>query len=98
MVIYSRGFQPGVATAMEVVCLLSGAARVSAKNIHNHFYIIYFVYEPLFVVAKIIGSFGKNDALYFFIQNCFKCGYDHYSTVVFGNAGISLRRKNVLCL
>jgi len=28
--------------------------------------------EPLFVVAKIIGSSGKNDNR-LFIQNCFKC-------------------------
>jgi len=33
---------------------------------------------------------------YFFIQNCFKCDYEHYSTVVFDNAGISLWRRNVL--
>ena len=41
--------------------------------------------EPLFVVAKIIGSSsGKNNL--FFIQNCFNCDYDHYSTAAFGNA------------
>jgi len=34
--------------------------------------------EPLFVVAKLIGSPGKNDSLYFFIQNCVRCDYDHY--------------------
>jgi len=26
----------------------------------------------------------------FFIQNCFKFDYDHYSTVAFGNARITL--------
>jgi len=46
--------------------------------------------EPLFVAGKI--SPGKKIA-YFFIQNCFKCDYDHYSTVACGNW-----RKNVLCL
>jgi len=51
--------------------------------------------EPLFVVAKIIGSPGKNDSL-LFIQNCFKCDYDHHSTAAFGNARITLCRKNVL--
>jgi len=43
--------------------------------------------KPLFVVAKIIRSPGKNDS-FFFIQSCFKCDYDHYSTVAFGNARI----------
>jgi len=33
--------------------------------------------EPLFVVAKIIGSPGKNDFLLFSFKNCFKCDYDH---------------------
>jgi len=32
--------------------------------------------EPRFVVAKIMGSPGKMIA-YFFVQNCFKCDYDH---------------------
>ena len=47
---------------------------------------------------------------YFFIQNRFKCDYYHYKvlsvimtitvqgTVAFGNARITLWRKNVLCL
>jgi len=45
--------------------------------------------EPLIVVAKIIGSPGKNDGLLFH-SNCFKGYYDHYSTVAFGNARITL--------
>jgi len=36
--------------------------------------------EPLLVVTKIIGSHGKNDSL-FFIQNCFKCDYDHHKVL-----------------
>ena len=35
--------------------------------------------ELLFVVAKIIGSLGKKID-YFFIQNIFKCDYDHHNT------------------
>ena len=35
--------------------------------------------ELLFVVAKIMGHLAKMMA-YFFIQNCFKCDYDHHST------------------
>jgi len=45
--------------------------------------------ELLFVVAKIIGSPGKNASL-LFIQNCFKRDYDRYSTVAFGSARITL--------
>jgi len=35
---------------------------------------------------------------YFFIQNCFKCDYDHYSAVAFGNAWITLWTDNMLRL
>jgi len=42
--------------------------------------------EPLFVMAKIIASPGKND----------KRDHDHYSTVAFGNTQITLCSKNVL--
>jgi len=35
---------------------------------------------------------------YFFIQNCFKCDYNHYSTVSFGNTRLTLLPKNVLRL
>ena len=35
---------------------------------------------------------------YFFIKYSFKYDYDHYSTVAFGNARITLWRKNVLFL
>jgi len=34
----------------------------------------------------------------FFIQNCFKCGYDQSSAVAFGNAQITWWPKNVLYL
>jgi len=53
--------------------------------------------EPLFVVAKIIGSPGKKDSQRY-IQTCFKCDCDHSSTVAFGNARITPGRKNVFCL
>ena len=37
--------------------------------------------EPVSVVYDIIGSPDKNDSLlHFFIQNCFKCDYDHCNT------------------
>jgi len=33
------------------------------------------------VISDIIGSPAKNDSLlHFFIQNCFKCDYDHCNT------------------
>jgi len=35
---------------------------------------------------------------YFFIQNRFKCDYNHYSTVAFGNTRLTLWPKNVLRL
>jgi len=38
-----------------------------------------YLMELLFVVAKIVGSPGKNDSL-LFIQNSFKCDYDRHST------------------
>jgi len=41
--------------------------------------LFYISYGTTFVVAKIIGSPGKNDSL-LFIQNCFKRDYDHHST------------------
>jgi len=45
--------------------------------------------EPLFVVAKIIGSPGKKWwPTFVFIQNCCRCDCDHHSTVAFGNARI----------
>jgi len=44
--------------------------------------------EPLFVVAKMISP-GKSDCL-LFLQSCSKCDYGYISTVVFGNARISL--------
>jgi len=50
----------------------------------SRFYISYM--EPLFVVAKIIESPDKSES-YFFIQNC---DYDHYSTVAFASAQITL--------
>jgi len=57
--------------------------------ISSIFYISYM--EPLFVVAKIIRSpVLENMIAYFFIQNCFKCDYDHYSAVAFGNSRITL--------
>jgi len=52
--------------------------------------------EPLFAVAKIIGSPGRYDILLFH-SKLFKCDYDHCSTVAFGNARITLWRKNMLC-
>ena len=55
--------------------------------ITSRFYVSHI--EPLFNVAKIIGSPGRNDSL-FVIQNCFKCDDDRYSTVAFGNARITL--------
>jgi len=62
-----------------VVCLFSGVARASHKNIHIYFSILRFFMELIFVVAKIIGSPGKNDSLLFH-SNYFKCDYDHHST------------------
>jgi len=35
---------------------------------------------------------------YFFIQHCFKCDYNHYSTFAFGNTRLTLWPKNVLSL
>jgi len=61
--------------------------------ITSRFFISYM--EPLFVVAKIIR---QTMMAYLFIQNCFKCDYDHYSTIAFGNVRITLCGKNVLYL
>jgi len=36
--------------------------------------------EPLCVVAEIMGSPGKSHSL-LFIQNCFKCDYEHYTVL-----------------
>ena len=53
-------------------------------KILNYFFILYFVYVFFFlviVISDIIGSPAKNDSLlHFFIQNCFKCDYDHCNT------------------
>jgi len=54
--------------------------------ITSRFYIL--CMQPLFVVAKIISP-EKSDCL-LFLQSCFKCDYDYNSTVVFGNARITL--------
>jgi len=64
---------------LEVVCLFS-RGRESFWQKYSYL-LLYFMFlmELLFVVAKIIGSPGKNDSL-LFIQNCFKCDYDHHST------------------
>jgi len=51
-----------VVVNLRVVCLYLGVVRASNKNIHIYFYFI-FLMELLFVVAKIIGSPGKNDSL-----------------------------------
>jgi len=67
-----------------------GVTRASDKNIHNYFCTLYFVEEPLFVVAEIIGSPGKNDSLLFHSNifwvwlwplQSFERNYDHYSCV-----------------
>jgi len=34
---------------------------------------------------------------YFFIQKFFKCRYDHYSTIAFGDARTTLWRKKEEC-
>ena len=53
--------------------------------------------EPHFVKAKIIGYLA-NMIAYFFIENCFKCDYEHYSTVAFGNARITCNvRMRYIC-
>jgi len=67
-----------------VVCPFLGVVRASDKIfiISSIFYISYT--EPLFVAAKIIASPGKNDSLLFH-SKLLKCGYDHCSTVAFGN-------------
>jgi len=44
--------------------------------------------EPLYVVAKIISP-GKSDCP-LFLQSCSKWDCDYNSTVVFGNARITL--------
>jgi len=36
--------------------------------------------EPLFVIAKIIRSLGKNDSLLFH-SKLFKCDYDHHKVL-----------------
>jgi len=41
-------FNLGVATPEGFVCLFSRAARASHKNIHNYFYILYFLYGTTF--------------------------------------------------
>jgi len=58
------------------------AVRAFNKNINDYlyFYILYFVHSPTFFVAEIIGLLGKNFSL-LFIQNCFKCDYDHYKVL-----------------
>ena len=62
------------------IAIFLEVARASDKNIHiSTFYISYM--EPLFVVAKITASPGKMIA-YFFIKNCFKCDFDHYSRLL----------------
>jgi len=59
------------------------------------FYILYI--KSLLVVAKMIGSLGKNDSLYFHSKlfcvwlwplQSFECDYDHHSTVAFGSTQI----------
>jgi len=48
--------------------------------------------EPLFGVPKIMGSPDKNDSLLaaFSFKIVFGCDYDHYSTVAFGIARMTL--------
>jgi len=73
-------FQPGVATPWGRLPFFYGSRELMIKySITFLFYISYM--EPVFVASKVIGSSGINDSpLYYFIQNCFKCDYDHYNT------------------
>jgi len=57
-------FRPGGAAPLGVVCLFSRVTRVSNKNIHSSIYHLSYM-EPLFVVAKIMVSPGKNNSQLF---------------------------------
>jgi len=57
---------------------LWGRQSFSQKYSYLLLYFTFFM-ELIFVVAKIIGSPGKNDSLLFH-SNYFKCDYDHHST------------------
>ena len=63
---------------------------VKISIITSIFYMSYM--EPLFGVPKIMGSPDKNDSLLaaFSFKIVFGCDYDHYSTVAFGIARMTL--------
>jgi len=46
---YNSGSQPGIATPVAVVCLISRIAKASDKNIHNYTFLL-FVYGTIFFV------------------------------------------------
>ena len=56
-------FNLGVVTPWGPFVIFLGVVRVSDRNIHNYFQILYM--EPLFVVSMIIGKLHKNDSLLF---------------------------------
>ena len=51
----SSGFRPGVAVPLGVVCLFSRLTRASNKNIHNYFYILFFLYGTTFCCSQNNG-------------------------------------------
>jgi len=59
-----------------VICLFSRVVIASDKNIYKYFSSLYIIYGTIFVVAKIIKSPVKNDALFFNLK--LFCDYDDY--------------------
>jgi len=82
-------WQPEGRDPVGVVYLFSRVASASDNKINNYSSILYFLYGTIFCRSQIIGSPDKKIAC-LFIQDCFKCDYDLYSTVAFGNARMSL--------
>jgi len=80
------------------ICHFSRGATASDKNIHNYLQILYFVYGTTFCRSQNNRITWRRWQPTFFIKNCFKCDYDHYTVAAFGNAWTTLWRKNVLCL
>jgi len=65
-------------------------AKICAICFGRHHGLFGLILIALLLPAKLIA--------YFFIQNCFKCDYNHYSTAAFGNTWLPSWPKNVLHL
>jgi len=57
---------------------------------YMHNSLLYFVYGTTFCLNQKNNLTWKKMIPCVFIQNCFKCDYDHCSTVAFGNAQVTL--------